>query len=98
MKQTKYPNVNFRVVLVEPEIPNNTGNIGRTCVGTYSQLHLVKPYSFEITDKQLRRAGLDYWPELEFFEHNSFEGWMDQVEDLSRVLFLTTKEIGIAHL
>ncbi|NQZ01004.1 MAG: tRNA (cytidine(34)-2'-O)-methyltransferase [Bdellovibrionales bacterium] len=87
----KYPKVNFRVVLVEPEIPNNTGNIGRTCVGTWSELHLVKPLGFEISDKQLRRAGLDYWPDLEVFEHDNFDSWLGQVEDFNRVFFFTTK-------
>lgn len=88
---SKYPQTNFRVVLVEPEIPNNTGNIGRTCVGTFSELHVVEPLGFEITDKQLRRAGLDYWPDLEFYQHSSFEAWLAQVDDLSRVFFMTTK-------
>jgi tRNA (cytidine/uridine-2'-O-)-methyltransferase len=87
----KYPQLNFRVVLVEPEIPNNTGNIGRTCVGTYSELHLVHPLSFEISDKQLKRAGLDYWPDLEVVEHSSFGSWLEKVEDPSRVFFFTTK-------
>lgn len=55
----------FNIVLIEPEIPNNTGNIGRLCLGTGSTLHLVKPFGFEISDKRLKRAGLDYWEYLE---------------------------------
>lgn len=55
----------FNIVLIEPEIPNNTGNIGRLCLGTGSTLHLVKPFGFEISDKRLKRAGLDYWEHLE---------------------------------
>ncbi len=54
----------FNVVLVEPEIPNNTGNVGRTCVALSSHLHLVEPFGFELNDKQLKRAGLDYWVNL----------------------------------
>lgn len=88
---SKYPHTNFRIVLVEPEIPNNTGNIGRTCVGTFSELHLVEPLGFDISDKQLRRAGLDYWPNLEVRTHKSFADWLEQVEDPSRIFFLTTK-------
>ena len=53
----KYPELNFNVVLVEPQIPNNTGNIGRTCVATYSKLHLIEPLGFDISDKRVRRAG-----------------------------------------
>lgn len=52
----------FNVVLVEPEIPQNTGNIVRTCASTNTKLHLVRPFGFEISDKYLKRAGLDYWP------------------------------------
>ena len=58
----KYDQVNFHVVLIEPQIPNNTGNIGRLCVATKSRLHLVHPLGFEITDTRVKRAGLDYWP------------------------------------
>lgn len=81
----------FRIVLVEPEIPQNTGNIGRTCVGTNCELHLVKPMSFEITDTNLKRAGLDYWPHLTWKTHENYEAWWSQVEDPSRVFFFTTK-------
>jgi tRNA (cytidine/uridine-2'-O-)-methyltransferase len=63
----------FNVVLVEPEIPNNTGNIGRTCVATGSTLHLVHPLGFDTSEKACRRAGLDYWPRLSVFEHPSWD-------------------------
>jgi tRNA (cytidine/uridine-2'-O-)-methyltransferase len=72
--------MSFHIVLVEPEIPANTGNIARTCAVTGAQLHLVEPLGFSISDKQLKRAGLDYWPHLgvrtyknldEFFAANS---------------------------
>lgn len=55
----------FDIVLIEPEIPNNTGNIGRLCLAVGAKLHLVKPFGFELTDKRLKRAGLDYWPHLD---------------------------------
>jgi len=54
----------FNIVLIEPEIPNNTGNIGRLALATNSTLHLVKPFGFELDDKRLKRAGLDYWPHI----------------------------------
>lgn len=63
----------LNIVLVEPQIPQNTGNISRTCAVTGAALHLVKPYGFTITDKQLKRAGLDYWDKLEIHEYDSFE-------------------------
>ncbi len=56
--------MSFHIVLVEPEIPANTGNIARTCAVTGARLHLVEPLGFSISDKQLKRAGLDYWPHL----------------------------------
>ena len=63
--------MSFNIVLVEPEIPQNTGNIARTCAATGSRLHLVKPLGFEIDDKKLKRAGLDYWHLLDitFYEN-----------------------------
>ena len=81
----------FRVVLVEPEIPQNTGNIGRTCVGTNCELHLIQPMSFEITDTNLKRAGLDYWQHLKWFTHKNYQDWFSKVEDPSRVFYFTTK-------
>ena len=55
----------LNIVLHEPEIPANTGNIGRTCVATGTRLHLIKPLGFDISDKAVKRAGLDYWPKLD---------------------------------
>lgn len=63
----------INIVLVEPEIPANTGNIARTCAVTGAQLHLVEPLGFDISDKQLRRAGLDYWPHLHVAVHKSLD-------------------------
>lgn len=63
----------FDIVLVEPEIPNNTGNIGRTCVASGCRLHLVHPLGFDTDDKACRRAGLDYWPRLDVTHHDSWD-------------------------
>ena len=63
----------FNIVLVEPEIPQNTGNIVRTCAATGCRLHLVRPLGFEVSDKYLKRAGLDYWKDAEIFYYDSFE-------------------------
>lgn len=81
----------FRVVLVEPEIPQNTGNIGRTCVGTNCELHIIGPMSFEINDTNLKRAGLDYWPHLTWKYYDSYADWWAQVEKPERVFYFTTK-------
>jgi tRNA (cytidine/uridine-2'-O-)-methyltransferase len=63
----------YHVALVNPQIPNNTGNIGRLCAATCSHLHLLKPLGFEITDSRVKRAGLDYWPELSLTTHENWE-------------------------
>lgn len=63
----------MHIVLVEPEIPNNTGNISRTCSVTGSSLHLVRPLGFSTDDKHLKRAGLDYWQYLDLYYHDSFD-------------------------
>ena len=83
--------MSFHVVLVEPEIPNNTGNIGRTCVATKSSLHLVEPLGFDISDKQLRRAGLDYWPHLIWKIHPSWESCRKEIPSSERIFYFSTK-------
>ncbi|MDI9256647.1 MULTISPECIES: tRNA (cytidine(34)-2'-O)-methyltransferase [Flavobacterium] len=83
----------LNIVLVEPEIPNNTGNIGRLCVGTESRLHLIKPYGFEITDKNLKRSGLDYWVHLDWHEYDNVAQWMAQVNDKSRVFLMSSHAV-----
>ncbi len=85
-----YPETLFNVVLIEPEIPNNTGNIGRTCVGLWSKLHLVAPLGFSIDDKQLKRAGLDYWEHLDFQYHPSRKQWADNLPAGARVHLIET--------
>ena len=79
----------FNVVLVEPEIPSNTGNIGRSCVGLNSKLHLVKPLSFDLSDKRLKRAGLDYWPHLSYQVHESYEEFWNLQKPESFFFFST---------
>ena len=64
--------INFRIVLYQPEIPANTGNIGRLCLGTNSELHLIRPIKFFLNDKYLKRAGLDYWDKVKLFTHNNW--------------------------
>jgi tRNA (cytidine/uridine-2'-O-)-methyltransferase len=81
----------FHVALIEPEIPQNTGNIGRTCVGTRADLHLVGKLGFNITDKNLKRAGLDYWQYLQWTHHAEFSDWERQVKDPTRVFYFSTK-------
>jgi tRNA (cytidine/uridine-2'-O-)-methyltransferase len=81
----------FNVVLVEPEIPPNTGNVGRLCLATRSSLHLVKPLGFEIDDRQLQRAGLDYWKEVDVRMWNSFAELEAAQNADARFFFLTTK-------
>jgi tRNA (cytidine/uridine-2'-O-)-methyltransferase len=73
----------LHIVLYQPEIPPNTGNIGRTCVAVGAKLWLVKPLGFQINEKQLRRAGLDYWPHLEW---ETVEDWDDLTQKLTQPL------------
>ncbi len=87
----KYDQLNFNIVLVEPQIPNNTGNIGRLCVATKSRLHLVHPLGFEITDSRVKRAGLDYWPDLEICHHDNFEAWVKTINPESAIYFFSAR-------
>ena len=80
----------FHVVLVEPEIPQNAGNIARTCAATGCVLHLVRPLGFEVTDKYLKRAGLDYWHLVDVRYHDSFEE-LEQENPEAKFYFFTTK-------
>ena len=80
----------MNIVLVEPEIPQNTGNIARTCAATGTTLHLIKPLGFSIEDKYLKRAGLDYWNQLEVFYYNSFDELRGKYQENS-FYYATTK-------
>ena len=82
----------LNIVLVEPEIPQNTGNIVRTCAATGAKLHLVRPYGFQISDKYLKRAGLDYWDKMEIEEHISFKEFLNKYKpEENNMYFVTTK-------
>ncbi len=78
------------IILVEPEIPQNPGNIARTCAATGASLHIIRPMGFEIDDRKLKRAGLDYWHELDITYYDSFAEFMEKNGN-PRVWFFTTK-------
>ncbi len=80
----------FHIVLVEPEIPQNTGNIARTCAATGTKLHIVKPMGFSIDDKKLKRAGLDYWHLLGVQYYENFDDFMQKNEG-ARLFLASTK-------
>lgn len=82
--------LNLNIVLFQPEIPQNTGNIARTCVLTNSKLHLIKPLGFDLSEKQVRRAGLDYWPYLQLEIHESYEALREKYPE-GTFYFSTTK-------
>lgn len=82
----------INIVMVEPEIPQNTGNIARTCAATGGKLHLVEPLGFEITDKYLKRAGLDYWDKLDIEKHSSLQAFLEKYKpEENNMYFVTTK-------
>ena len=80
----------LNIVLIEPEIPQNTGNIARTCAATGARLHLVGPMGFHITDKQVKRAGLDYWDKLDITFYDSTEEFFEKNKD-GKFYYFTTK-------
>lgn len=79
----------LNIVLIEPQIPQNTGNISRTCAVTGAKLHLVRPLGFEITDKHLKRAGLDYWDKLDIFYYDSLDDFFEKNKGGSFFYFTT---------
>ena len=82
----------INIVMVEPEIPQNTGNIARTCAITGAKLHLVKPLGFEINDKYLKRAGLDYWDKLDIEYHESLQEFLEKYKpEENNMFFASTK-------
>ncbi len=82
----------MNVVLVEPEIPQNTGNIARTCAAIGAKLHLVYPLGFSISEREVKRAGLDYWDKLEIEEHVSFSNFLEKYKpEDNNMFFVTTK-------
>ncbi|MCC6970928.1 MAG: tRNA (cytidine(34)-2'-O)-methyltransferase [Phycisphaerales bacterium] len=84
------PSPLFHSALHQPEIPNNTGNIGRTCVACACALHLIHPLGFDLSEKACRRAGLDYWPRLGVHEHASFDAYIERAAP-ARLWVFTTK-------
>ena len=82
----------INIVMVEPEIPQNTGNIARTCAAIGAKLHLVHPLGFSISDKAVKRAGLDYWDKLEIEQHTSFKEFLEKYKpEENNMFFATTK-------
>jgi tRNA (cytidine/uridine-2'-O-)-methyltransferase len=82
--------MNLNIVLYQPEIPQNTGNIGRTCVLTNSRLHLIKPLGFSVSDKYLRRSGMDYWQYLDVVYYENFEEFYEKNKN-EKIYLSTTK-------
>lgn len=80
----------MNIVLLEPEIPQNTGNIARTCVATGSSLHLIKPLGFKLDEKSVKRAGLDYWDLLDLYIHESYDEFISKYPS-SKIYMATTK-------
>lgn len=78
----------LNIVLLEPEIPANTGNIGRTCVAAGARLHLIEPMGFQITEKQVRRAGLDYWEKLDYIIYDSYHAFTEK--NLGACVYMAT--------
>ncbi|MDR0983617.1 MAG: tRNA (cytidine(34)-2'-O)-methyltransferase [Ruminococcus sp.] len=79
----------LNIVLLEPQIPQNTGNISRTCAVTGASLHLIKPLGFEINDKTLKRAGLDYWDKLSVYSYNNFDDF--KAKNSGQFIYYSTK-------
>ena len=80
----------LNIVLFEPEIPANTGNIGRSCVATNTRLHLIEPLGFSLEEKQLKRAGMDYWKDLDVTTYVNWEDFCEKNPD-AKIYFATTK-------
>jgi tRNA (cytidine/uridine-2'-O-)-methyltransferase len=80
----------LHIILYQPQIPQNTGNIGRMCAITESRLHLIHPLGFEITDKQLKRSGMDYWYSLDVHHHESWEEFIASDKKPDRIWMFTT--------
>ena len=80
----------MNIVLYEPEMPANTGNIGRTCVATNTKLHLIEPLGFKLSEKYVRRAGLDYWDKLDYTVYSDFQDFLDKNPG-AKIYMATTK-------
>lgn len=80
----------MNIVLFEPEMPANTGNIGRSCVATHTRLHLIEPLGFRLSDKEIKRAGLDYWPHLDVTVYSDYQDFLEKNPD-AKIYMATTK-------
>lgn len=87
----------LNIVLHEPEMPANTGNIGRTCVATGTRLHLIEPLGFKINEKQLKRAGLDYWDKLDVTVYDNYQDFLDKNPDAIGNIFMATTKAHQVH-
>ena len=87
----------LNIVLHEPEMPANTGNIGRTCVATGTRLHLIEPLGFKINEKQLKRAGLDYWDKLDVTVYDNYQDFLDKNPDAIGNTFMATTKAHKVH-
>ena len=88
----------MNIVLLEPEIPANTGNIGRTCVATGTKLHLIEPLGFELNEKHLRRAGMDYWGNLDYTVYRNFEDFLAKNPGAKIYMATTKAEKAYTHV
>ena len=75
----------LNIVLYEPEIPANTGNIGRTCVATGTRLHLIEPLGFKLNEKSLKRAGMDYWKDLDVTTYIDYQDFLEKIRELKSI-------------
>ena len=80
----------MNIVLLEPEMPSNTGNIGRTCVATDTALHLIEPLGFTLNEKRIKRAGLDYWNKLKLYIYSDFEDFLEKNPKAKTRLYMAT--------
>ena len=87
----------LNIVLVEPEIPQNCGNVARTCAATGSRLHLVRPLGFDISDKAVKRAGLDYWHLVDVRDYENLEAFFDATPEARENLWLATTKAPRAY-
>jgi len=93
-----WPEVPLNIVLVEPSIPPNTGNISRLCAGTGTVLHLVEPLGFDLSEKQLRRAGLDYWDSVDLHRYPDINAFLEQNPDGQKYFFSTAGHQGYSEI
>ncbi len=87
----------LNIVLLEPEMPANTGNIGRTCCATGTRLHLIEPMGFKINDKMLKRAGLDYWDKLDVTVYDCYEDFLEQNPEARKKIYMATTKAKHTH-